>query len=151
MKGSLHLKKTSKNWQIYLFLFDFFFFNFFKNKLSGTRIGAPFWCRPLLALANDFIKQVPFVFHTEKVLIKAVGCSQPGSVVTWHCGSCYLIGWLPGVQGGKGMMRAFQMVVIDEALQTARLMNTTQHVFGMEGPCWAITLSVKRGILDVVS
>lgn len=37
------------------------------------------------------------------------------------------------------------MAVIYEPLRTAGLMNASRHVFGMEGPCSAITLSLRRG------
>lgn len=81
----------------------FFFFFFLTYTLSPwvLRDCATFWTRLLLAVANDFIKQVLFVFRTEKILIKAVRCSQLGSAVTWHYGICYLIGCLPAAQGGK--------------------------------------------------
>ncbi len=65
---------------------------------------------------------------------------------------CYLIGCLPAakeyvcVWGGCrfAALRAFQMAVIYEPLRMVGLMNATRHVFGMEGPCSAITPSLRR-------
>ncbi len=58
-------------------------------------------------------------------------------------------------EGGRGRavhqacrfaaLRAFQMAVIYEPLRMVGLMNATRHVFGMEGLCSAITLSLRRG------
>lgn len=44
-----------------------------------------------------------------------------------------------------------QMAVIYEPLRMVGLMNATRHVFGMEGPCSAITLTLRGSFSNVAS
>lgn len=102
------------------------------------------------------------IFNRMKVLIKAVCCVAPSLAQPWHATMGSAI-WLAICQhrstrrGGGGRrgavhhacrfaaLRAFQMAVIYEPLRMVGLMNATRHVFGMEGPCSAITPSLRRG------